>query len=140
MQEPAPATASARHDLIGATATGQRQTAAATSAADQAPLEAHAAAIGHMQEPTPATASTRHDMIGAAATGQRQTAAATNAADQTPMEARPSATGHTRTDGKPLLDPPELDDDAGPTRDTDEIPGWTPGACPSSFQNETGDP
>ena len=53
------------------------------------------------------------------------------------MKARPSATGRT---GKPLLDPPELDDKAGPIRDTDEKPGWIPGAFPSIFQHETGYP
>ena len=42
----------------------RHQTAAATSAADEAPMEARPSAIGHMQEPMPATASTRHNLIG----------------------------------------------------------------------------
>ena len=51
----------------------------------------------------------------------------------------PSTTAQRKVD-KPLLDPPELDDETGPIRDTDEVAGWIPGAFPSIFQNETGDP
>ena len=39
-----------------------------------------------------------------------------------------------------MLDPPEIDDETGPIRDTDEVAGWIPGAFPSIFQNEAGDP
>ena len=55
-------------------------------------------------------------------------------------EAQSSATGQRRKEDKPLLDPPEIDDETGPIRDTDEVAGWIPGALPPSFQNETGDP
>ena len=40
-------------------------------------------------------------------------------------------------DGKPLVDPPEFSDRI---RDTDKEPYWIPGAFPTIFQNETGDP
>ena len=39
--------------------------------------------------------------------------------------------------GKPLVDAPEFGDRV---RDTDKEPYWIPGAFPSLFQNETGDP
>ena len=39
--------------------------------------------------------------------------------------------------GKPLVDPPEF---ADRIRDTDKEPHWIPGAFPTIFQNETGDP
>ena len=39
-----------------------------------------------------------------------------------------------------MLDPPEIDDETGPIRDTDEVAGWIPGAFPSIFQNGKGDP
>ena len=39
--------------------------------------------------------------------------------------------------GKPLVDPPEFGDRV---RDTDKVPYWIPGAFPTIFQNETGDP
>jgi hypothetical protein len=57
-------------------------------------------------------------------------------------EGEATATGQVkrRKADKPLLDPPELDDETGPIRDTDEVAGWIPGAFPSIFQNETGDP
>ena len=45
------------------------------------------------------------------------------------------------SDNKPMVDPPEYED--GPdarVRDTDETPYWIPGAFPTIFQNETGDP
>ena len=38
---------------------------------------------------------------------------------------------------KPVVDPPEF---AERIRDTDEEPYWIPGAFPTIFQNETGDP
>ena len=41
-------------------------------------------------------------------------------------------------DGKPLVDPPELDPSA--IRDTSKDPGWIPGASPTIFQNGTGGP
>ena len=40
-------------------------------------------------------------------------------------------------DGKPLVEPPEFD---RRVRDTDKEPFWIPGAFPTIFQNETGDP
>ena len=42
-----------------------------------------------------------------------------------------------RDSGKPLVDPPEFGDRI---RDTDKEPYWIPGAFPTIFQNETGDP
>ena len=42
-----------------------------------------------------------------------------------------------RTVGNPLIDPPEFGDRV---RDTDRDPFWIPGAFPTIFQNETGDP
>jgi hypothetical protein len=39
--------------------------------------------------------------------------------------------------GKPVVDPPEFGDRI---RDTDREPYWIPGAFPTIFQNETGDP
>ena len=39
--------------------------------------------------------------------------------------------------GRPLVDPPEFGDRV---RDTDRQPFWIPGAFPTIFQNETGDP
>ena len=39
--------------------------------------------------------------------------------------------------GKPLVDPPEFDE---AVRDTDKQPYWIPGAFPTIFQNEIGDP
>ena len=38
---------------------------------------------------------------------------------------------------RPVVDPPEFGDRI---RDTEEIPFWIPGAFPTIFQNETGDP
>ena len=46
----------------------------------------------------------------------------------------------TKKEDKSLLDPPEIDAEIGPIRDTDEVVGWIPGVFPSIFQNETGDP
>ena len=40
-------------------------------------------------------------------------------------------------DSKPLVDPPEFGDSI---RDTDKQAYWIPGAFPTIFQNETGDP
>ena len=40
-------------------------------------------------------------------------------------------------EGKPLVAPPEFGDRV---RDTDKTPYWIPGAFPTIFQNETGDP
>ena len=53
-----------------------------------------------------------------------------------------SATGETSAlhlahDGKPLVEPPEFGERV---RDTDKVPFWIPGAFPTIFQNETGDP
>ena len=61
-----------------------------------------------------------------------------------PKIGRASATGQEeagqrRKEDKPLLDPPEIDEE-GLIRDTDEVAGWIPGTFPSIFQNETGDP
>ena len=39
-----------------------------------------------------------------------------------------------------MLGPPEIDDEAGPIWDTDEVVGWIRGAFPSIFQIEAGDP
>ena len=75
-----------------------------------------------------------------AATGQEKKSAATGDNEQALAEAQSSATGQRRKDDKPLLDPPEIDDETGPIRDTDEVAGWIPGAFPSIFQNEAGDP
>ena len=55
----------------------------------------------------------------------------------------PQAESNLRTEAKsdkvdkPIVDPPEL---ADRVRDTDKEPYWIPGAFPSVFQNETGDP
>ena len=43
----------------------------------------------------------------------------------------------TRPADKPLVDPPEFGDRI---KDTDKEPFWIPGAFPTIFQNETGDP
>ena len=40
---------------------------------------------------------------------------------------------------KPLVDPPQIDEERR-IRDTDKEAGWIPGAFPTIFQNETGDP
>ena len=48
-------------------------------------------------------------------------------------------TGQNANDDKPLLDPPEIDDEYL-IRDTEETPHWIPGVFPSISQNETGDP
>ena len=42
-----------------------------------------------------------------------------------------------RSVGQPLVDPPEFGDRV---RDLDRQPKWIPGAFPTIFQNETGDP
>ena len=42
-----------------------------------------------------------------------------------------------RTLGRPLVDPPEFGERV---RDTDRNPFWIPGAFPTIFQNQTGDP
>ena len=70
----------------------------------------------------------------AAATGHEEKSSATV------EEAQSSATGQKRKDDKPLLHPPEIDDETGPIRDTGEVTGWITGAFPSIFQKETGDP
>ena len=44
--------------------------------------------------------------------------------EQAAQQAQSSATGQRIQDDKPLLDPPELDDETGPIRDTDEVAGW----------------
>ena len=41
---------------------------------------------------------------------------------------------------KPLVNPPTIDEERGPIKDTDEVAGWIPGAFPGIFQNEKGDP
>ena len=76
----------------------------------------------------------------AAATGHEEKSSATGDNEQALAEAQSSATGQRRKDDKPLLHPPEIDDETGPIRDTDEVAGWITGASPSIFQNETGDP
>ena len=52
--------------------------------------------------------------------------------------ARSAAMGRSACD-MPLVDPPEIDAE-GRIRDTDQLPHWIPGAFPTIFQNETGDP
>ena len=74
----------------------------------------------------------------AAATGHEEKSAATG--HEALAEAQSSATGQRRKDDKPLLNPPEIDDETGLIRDTDEVVGWITGAFPSIFENETGDP
>ena len=88
----------------------------------------------------PCVAATGHEEAQATATGQEKKSTATGDNEQALAEAPSSATGQRRTDDKPLLDPPEIDDETGPIRDTDEVAGWIPGAFPSIFQNEAGDP
>ena len=78
--------------------------------------------------------------VQAAATGHEEKSPATGDNEQALAEAQSSATGQRRKDDKPLLHPPEIDDETGPIRDTDEVAGWITGASPSIFQNETGDP
>ena len=108
------------------------------------------AATAHdsMQVPTSATsheekalaAATGHEEAQATATGQEKKSAATGDNEQALAEAQASATGQRQQDDKPLLGPPEFDDETGPIRGTDEVVGWIPGALPSIFQNEWGDP
>ena len=95
-------------------------------------------ATGHAEEAQ--AAATGHEEAQATTTGQEQKSAATGDNEQALAEAPSSATGQRRRDDKPLLDPPEIDDEAGPIRDTDEVAGWIPGAFPFIFQNEAGDP
>ena len=99
---------------------------------------AQGAATGHEEEAQ--AAATGHEEAQATATGQEKKSAATGDNEQALAEAQSSATGQRRKDDKPLLDPPEIDDETGPIRDTDEKPHWIPGAFPSIFQNEAGNP
>ena len=92
------------------------------------PMQVPRSATGHVEE-APATA-----------TGQAKKSAATSDNKQALVEAQGSATGKRKQDDKPLLDPPEIDAEKGPIRDTDEVAGWIPAAFPSIFQNEKGDP
>ena len=91
-------------------------------------------------------AATAHDSMQvekeaqAAATGHEEKSSATGDNEQMLAEAQSSATGQRRKDDKPLLHPPEIDNETGPIRDTDEVAGWITGASPSIFQNETEDP
>ena len=69
--------------------------------------------------------------------GHRGEAVEAAVAQSTAAEApKPPAKGNALPD-KPLVDPPELSDRI---RDTDKEPYWIPGAYPTIFQNETGDP
>ena len=92
------------------------------------PMQVPRSATGHVEE-APATA-----------TGQAKKSAATSDNEQALVEAQSTATGKNKLDDKPLLDPPEIDAQKGPIRDTDEVAGWIPAAFPSIFQNEKGDP
>merc|ERR1712139_546831 len=69
-------------------------------------------------------AATGHEEAQATATGQEKKLAATGDNEQALDEAPSSATDQRRRDDKPLLDPPEIDDEAGPIWDTDEVAGW----------------
>ena len=101
-------------------------------------MQVPTSATGHEEEAQ--AAATGHEEAQATATGQEKKSAATGDNEQALAEAQSSATGQRRKDDKPLLDPPEIDDETGPIRDTDEVAGWIPGAFPSIFQNEAGDP
>ena len=85
---------------------------------DESQISDQEAAPAHdcMQGPT--SARGHEEEAKAAATGHGQAL----------PEAQSSATGQRRKDDKPLLDPPEIDDEAGPIRDTDEVAGWIPGS------------
>ena len=87
-------------------------------ATDESQISDQEAAPAHdcMQGPT--SARGHEEEAKAAATGHGQAL----------PEAQSSATGQRRKDDKPLLDPPEIDDEAGPIRDTDEVAGWIPGS------------
>ena len=68
-------------------------------------------------------AATGHEEAQATATGQEKKSATTSDNEQALAEAPSSATSQRRRDDKPLLDPPEFDDEAGPIWDTDEVAG-----------------
>ena len=108
------------------------------AAAWQSCEEEAATAHDSMQVPTSATG--HEEEAQATATGQEKKSAATGDNEQALVEAQGSATGKRTQDDKPLLDPPEIDDETGPIWDADKVAGWIPGAFPSIFQNETGDP
>jgi hypothetical protein len=72
-------------------------------------------ATGHEEEAQ--TAPTGHEEAQATATGQEKKSAATADHEQALAEAQSSATGQRRKDDKPLLDPPEIDDETGPLSD-----------------------
>ena len=77
--------------------------------------EAQAAATGHEEEAQ--AAATGNEEAQSTATGQEKKSAATGDNEQALAEAQSSATGQRRKDDKPLLDPPEIDDETGPIWD-----------------------
>ena len=52
-------------------------------------------------------------------------------------QAMPGAPEPEKVGGKPLVEPPEFGERI---KDTEREPYWVPGAFPTIFQNETGDP
>ena len=93
-------------------------------------LQAKAAAIATAQVAQAATSS--------ACQGKEQNAAAATGQGKR-QDVDSMGMGQNAKDDKPLLDPPEIDEECR-IRDTEETPHWIPGAFPSIFQNETGDP
>ena len=81
-------------------------------------------------EAPPELSLERPSGTGPAAPGMEAAVASGTAAEV------PAGRGGTPTD-RPLVDPPEFGDRI---RDTDKEPHWIPGAFPTVFQNETGDP
>ena len=77
------------------------------------------------------------ELSGAASSSSAQ-ASLVESSEATGRARAPRPVGRPVID-KPLVDPPEIDAD-GRIRDTDELPHWVPGAFPTIFQNETGDP
>ena len=85
-------------------------------------------------------AASDHEEARGTAKGQEKKSAATGDNEQALAEAQSSATSQRKKDDKRLLDPPEIDEERGPIKDTDEVAGWIPGAFPGIFQNGNGDP
>ena len=63
--------------------------------------------------------------------------ASSDCADKQPQDDIPAIPPVEAPVGKPVVDPPEFDERI---RDTDKEPFWIPGAFPTIFQNESGDP
>ena len=64
---------------------------------------------------------TGHEEAQATATGHENKSAATSDNEQTLAEAPSSATDDRRRDGKHVLHPIEIDDEAAPIWDTDDV-------------------